>query len=83
MEFAIPDDLPEVKVGRRENREQPFIVHAELERDGHRFETTLEANYRPSPGHWRSLEWGVATLGVGFLAGLVINGVGRRREETK
>ena len=83
VEFAIPDDFPKVNPGRRKNPQKPFVVHAELERDGHRYETTLQAKYRPHPNHWRSTEWGVATLGVGFVAGLLITGVGRRREDRK
>ena len=79
VEFAIPDDFPRVNPGRRKNPMKPFVVHAEVEQGGHRYETTLQAKYRPHPNHWRSTEWGVATLGVGFVAGLLITGVGRRR----
>ena len=83
VEFAIPDDFPKVNAGRRKNPQQPFIVTAELSRDGHAYQTTLEAKYRPHPSHWRSFEWGVATLGVGFFAGLVITGVGRGEKDKK
>ncbi|GAB6043393.1 hypothetical protein JCM17961_40710 [Endothiovibrio diazotrophicus] len=83
VRFTLPDDFPRVLPGRRANPAVPFALSAATATDGVRYETTLQGDYAPNPGHWRSTEWGAATLGAGLLAGLLITAVGRRREGAK
>lgn len=73
VRFTFPDDLPEVKEGRRNNRPVEFVINSQLQRDDKTFTTTLSAQYHADPAHWQSLGLGVAVLGVGFVSGLALN----------
>ncbi len=81
--FTLPEDFKDVKPGRRLNDPGSFRVQAALEREGHQYETRLEAVYHPNPAHWRSTTLGFWVMGGGFLAGLaIVRGFGRNREES-
>lgn len=72
VRFTFPDDLPEVKEGRRSNPPAEFVLSAQLQRDGLLFTTTLSDQYHADPAHWQSFGMGVAVLGLGFVSGVVI-----------
>lgn len=73
VRFTFPDDLPEVKPGRRNNPPVEFVLSAQVQREDLLFTTTLSGQYHADPAHWQSFGLGVAVLGVGFVSGLAMN----------
>lgn len=73
LRFTLPDDFPETKPGRENNRPAEFVLQAETERDGRTYRTSLSGQYHVDPVHWRSFELGMMVLGAGFVTGLVVN----------
>jgi len=83
VQFIIPDDFPEVKLGRRNNPPAELSLFAKYKAEPTRYETTLSAAYYVDPGHWRSKGLGVAVAGLGLLAGGFIGGIGRSNKRGK
>ncbi len=83
VQFIIPDDFPEVKLGRRNNPPAELSLFAKYKAESTRYETTLSAAYYVDPGHWRSKGLGVAVAGLGLLAGGFIGGIGRSNKRGK
>lgn len=73
LRFTLPDDFPETKDGRENNRPAEFVLQAETERDGRTYRTSLSGQYHVDPAHWQSFELGMMVLGAGFVSGLVMN----------
>jgi hypothetical protein len=79
--LRIPDDFPGVEAGVRDQRRADFSVSASYADVDQVYRTTLSAEYRVNPRHWRSSGAGVAVAGVGLLVGGLLSRLGRKRSE--
>jgi len=83
VRFTLPDDFAETKPGRRANRPAEFVLSSEHQADGITYGTSYSAAYHVDPAHWKSLELGIAVLGIGFISGLVMTRRGKQAPTTK
>lgn len=73
LQFALPDDFARVEPGHNANRAAEFVLQASLLQNGVRYSTSLSAPYDVDEASWQSLPAGALVLGLGFIAGIVIN----------
>lgn len=67
--LTLPDDFPDLVEGVKTRRSAGFRVAAEHRHQGIGFQTSLDADYRVSPDHWRPRSWGLVLAGFGLVAG--------------
>ena len=77
--LRIPDDFPGVEAGVRDPRRADFFVSAAYQAGDQVYRTTLGAEYRVNPRHWRSSGAGLAVAGIGLLVGGLLGRLGRKR----
>jgi len=80
VEFALPDDFPVVKPGRRATPPAGFTLEVEHAGEEDRFRTRLLADYHPGPHHWQSTGWGLGVVMLGLVAGLAVSRVGNGKQ---
>lgn len=80
VEFTLPDDFPRLVEGVKDDRSAGFQVSAVYRHQQLEYRTSLDADYRVDPRHWRSSGWGVAVASLGLVAGGLVGRRIRRRE---
>jgi hypothetical protein len=70
--FLLPDDLPQLGPGRKNNPPGEFVVdvHYAAEQTSHI--TRLSMPYYTNPARWQSFGWGVTAALLGFAGGVVV-----------
>lgn len=69
VRFELPDDFPNVKPGRSNNRPAEILIRSEVQADGRSYTTTLSAQYFVNPRHWQSFNAGLFIAVLGMVAG--------------
>lgn len=70
--FQIPDDLPQMEPGRKNNPPGEFVVAAHYKTGGSTHVTRLSMPYYTNPERWQSFGWGASAALLGFVGGIVV-----------
>ncbi len=67
--IVIPTDFPDMIPGKRDKRSSDFMLSAEFNQDGIKYQSALSGEYRIDRLNWRSVGWGSLVMLIGMVAG--------------